>query len=197
MGIFSFKHRAPKEEVSDILYETIFRVRADEMWEYARQRLVDRSLPLDSSKQHEIKLECFSLTAVFFSFSFQKECDYLGQDTIKALLDGFYSKLYEELNGLVEPRKVYELLGPRYDEYKSLMKEDLYWIEQGTPILFLGTTEAFFSRVCPHHLRSPELVAFGPFLSEVHLSFCRALKTVKDFKIRSSDDCSWGHETSS
>lgn len=183
MNIFPFKRRLRRQAVADLLYEDVFYPLADNISGILRDRLVDTALLDNPSTNIKFKLECFSLMAFLVTFSFQREFEYLGQETNKFILDCFHGKLFENISETFEEHTFPEQLKTRYSEYYPIMKEDLTCLKNKDTILFRGVTESFFNKIASDKLRSEESILFGSLLADLYSLMCETYNRIKKYKI--------------
>ena len=185
MNIFPFKRRLRKKAVADLLYEDVFHPLVDRTSELLHERLFGEALLDNPSIKIRFQLECFSLMAFLVTFSFQREFEYLGQETNNFILDCFHSKLFENISGTFKDNTFPERLKTRYAEYYPTMKEDLRYLNLKIEdtILFRGVTGSFFNKVAPDKLKSVEILFFNLFLAELYSLICETYDKIKKYKI--------------
>lgn len=183
MNIFPFKRRLRKQAIADLLYEDVFHPLADNISVFLHERLVDPDLLENPSTKIRFELECFSLVAFLVTFCFQREFEYLGQDTNNFILDCFHSKLFAKISETFQHNTFSEQLKTRYAEYYPTMKEDLRYLKIKDTILFRGITESFFNKIATDKLKSEESILFGILLSDLYSLINETYNKIKRYKI--------------
>lgn len=183
MNIFPFKRRLRKQAVADLLYEDVFHPLVDNISAFLHERLVDPALLDNPSAKIRFELECFSLVAFLVTFSFQREFEYLGQNTNNFILDCFHNKLFANITETFEHNTFPEQLKTRYAEYYPTMKEDLRYLKIKDTILFRGVTESFFNKIVTDKLKSEESILFGFLLADLYSLIYKTYNKIKRYKI--------------